>query len=206
MRIVAMRHGITDFNVERRIQGTLDSSLTDEGRALAGRHAAWLAGLGLGPWAILCSPMLRTRQTAEIVGDALGVEPRIEEGLAEIGRGIMEGRLKETLPPELARAYREFRVRPWEVRMPGGAESFVDLERRVRRKVVPVIEGLAPGPVLAVTHGAVVKLLAMLLCRYDRQMPVRVETPHHHLFDIDDGQLTIRDGNAGHRPLESVYP
>lgn len=87
-----LRHGQTDWNRDRRIQGQMESDLTELGRGHAARQGEILAGLdlpdGIGAF---CSPQRRTRQTAEIALGAVGLEPVFDDRLKEIWLGEWEG-------------------------------------------------------------------------------------------------------------------
>src|SRR6185312_8770596 len=85
------RHGETDANAEGRVQGTIDPPLNDRGREQARELAREAASLGLR--ALYTSHLRRARETADIVGAELGLEPRVDERFAESWRGEWEGRL-----------------------------------------------------------------------------------------------------------------
>jgi len=91
--LYVLRHGETAWNLERRMQGTKDSPLTERGRAQAEAMGRTLkAELAREPSAtiFLRSPLGRARQTADIVGRALGLDAgqwRDEPRLAELGYG-----------------------------------------------------------------------------------------------------------------------
>ncbi len=93
--IFLIRHGQTEFNVERRLQGRMDSPLTELGREQARRMGETLkAHLGEpGLWRVVSSPLGRTLATARIVCETLGLGCAIEtdERLAEIHVGDWEG-------------------------------------------------------------------------------------------------------------------
>ena len=88
--IVFARHGQTAPNREGLVLGRADPELTEEGH----RQAALLAGaLAAEPvTAVLTSPLVRARQTAEAVGAACGVAVVVDERLVEIDWGAWEGR------------------------------------------------------------------------------------------------------------------
>jgi broad specificity phosphatase PhoE len=88
--IVFARHGQTAPNRDGLVLGRADPELTDEGHRQAELLAAALAGEGVT--AILTSPLLRARQTAEAMGAACGVPVVVDERLIEIDWGAWEGR------------------------------------------------------------------------------------------------------------------
>ena len=87
-----MRHGQTDWNRDRRIQGQLESGLTDLGRDHARRQGEILLELDLSPdIGALCSPLRRTRQTAKIALGMIEVMPQFDVRLKEVHMGSWEG-------------------------------------------------------------------------------------------------------------------
>jgi probable phosphoglycerate mutase len=144
-----LRHGETDYNARGLSQGAIDIPLNDHGRAQAKAAALTLAGRGIV--SIVCSPMLRTRETAAIVNEELGLPIRYEPAIREVIFGGMEGKP----------------LSPWfqdwmdGVFTPAGAESFAELVLRVGN-ALPGILAL-PGPVLIVAHGGVFRAVRDLM-------------------------------------------
>ncbi len=93
--IFLIRHGETEFNVQRRLQGRMDSPLTERGIEQARRMGRVLKEV-VEPgdeWAVISSPLGRTRRTAEIVCETIGLGCEIEtdDRLMEIDVGDWEG-------------------------------------------------------------------------------------------------------------------
>jgi len=84
-----LRHGQTDWNLQGRFQGHTDIALNATGLAQAESAALLLAPLRID--VIAASPLLRARQTAEIVGRKLGKTPSFDNGLKERHFGRFEG-------------------------------------------------------------------------------------------------------------------
>ncbi|MBO9607051.1 MAG: histidine phosphatase family protein [Paenibacillaceae bacterium] len=88
-----IRHGNTDWNIEKRVQGQADVPLNETGRRQAQALAARLAG---ETWdALISSDLSRARETAEIVGRTLGHQVRTDARLREQGYGQLEGLLEQ---------------------------------------------------------------------------------------------------------------
>lgn len=95
-RICVARHGETDWNSAGILQGWLDVPLNDRGRAQARELAASLADAGLR--SVVTSPLLRARETAEIVAECLGLPaPASHDGLKERHFGVIQGIPKDEL-------------------------------------------------------------------------------------------------------------
>ena len=80
-RLYLLRHGQTEFNVKKLVQGRCDSPLTDLGRQQAGMAAAWLKVHNVIPDKVVSSPLGRAMDTAglvatELLGADAAVEPR----------------------------------------------------------------------------------------------------------------------------------
>ena len=93
--IVFARHGQTAPNRDGLVLGRADPELTEEGHRQAELLAAALRGEPVA--AILSSPLLRARQTAEPIGEACGVPVGVDERLIEIDWGAWEGRATGSL-------------------------------------------------------------------------------------------------------------
>lgn len=89
-RLAFVRHGQTDWNAEGLFQGQADIPLNDVGRAQAAALAPALAALN--PDAIVSSPLLRARATAEAIAEASGLDVAFDPRLAEINVGTWMGR------------------------------------------------------------------------------------------------------------------
>ncbi len=144
-----LRHGQTDYNAEGLSQGAIDVPLNMAGRDQARQAGPVLAGRGIT--AIYSSPMLRTRETTEIVNEVLGLKVIFEPDLREVIFGGMEG--KPLLPwfPE----WMEGRFTP------AGAETFAEVTARAEAVLTRVLA--VPGPVLIVSHGGIFRAVRDLM-------------------------------------------
>jgi probable phosphoglycerate mutase len=160
--LVFIRHGETDWNVEHRLQGQQDIPLNDRGRAQARRNGEALRAAvpGVADFEFVTSPLVRARETMEILRRAMGLPVegyRIDHGLKEITFGEWEGftlaELSET--DEAAVIARE--GDKWGYQPPRG-ESYAMLSERVRRWL-----GSVDRNTVAVSHGAVGRVVRGLL-------------------------------------------
>lgn len=147
-----LRHGQTDWNRDRRIQGQLESDLTDRGRGHARRQGEILAGLDLPAGiAAFCSPQRRARQTAEIALTAVGLVAEPDARLKEVSLGNWEGRYYADLlaeRPDLA-AQGVFNLC-----LKSDGESAEDLGLRAGA----FLQALR-GPAVIVSHGIIMSFL-----------------------------------------------
>lgn len=174
--IALIRHGITAWNEEGRIQGHRDIALSAEGRALLARRRvpAPLAG-----WDWAASPLRRCRETLEILHPGpYAVEPRLKE----MHWGEWEGCLLADLRRGGASRARE--ALGLDFRPPGG-ESPRLLQERLRPFLAEVA---ARGrPTVAVTHKGVIRAVLSLATGWDMRQrePVRLDWSRAHLFRLD---------------------
>jgi probable phosphoglycerate mutase len=157
--ILLARHGQTDFNAPPiRIQGSLDPPLNDVGRRQAAELAEAIADTAL--MALYTSDMLRARQTAEIVGERIGLEPIVEERVRECGWGAWEGRLVEDIAREEPETWQAWLDAGESFRFPSApgkpGESLAEHMERTVEALETVRQG--PLPALVVCHGGTIRV------------------------------------------------
>lgn len=151
--VALARHGQTEYNAVRRFQGHLPVPLDDVGRAQAHELARVAAQR---EWAaLICSPLARARETAEIVGAAIGHHPIDDARFAETDCGDWTDLTFDAVQaaePERFAAY--LRADP-EFGFPGG-ESFHQQQLRVLEGIDAARSG--PVPALVVCHRGSIRL------------------------------------------------
>jgi glucosyl-3-phosphoglycerate phosphatase len=161
-RLVLVRHGITDWNREGRWQGQLDPPLSDTGRQEAGLVAERIARDDLlRPARIVASSLARARETAEVIGEVVGIRAEPEVRLMEIGAGEWEGRTHDELEATDGERYRTWRSSPESTRPPGG-EPIDEATARVRT-LLGELDAAVAWPILLVSHGGTLRIMARLL-------------------------------------------
>lgn len=140
-----VRHGETDWNARGVSQGNVDVPLNATGLAQAHAAADLLRHRGIA--SVVASPLARTRVTAEIVANALGVPMALDDGLREAAFGIQEGQRMGQWFADWASG----------VFTPEGGESFAALRARAVAAVNRALAG--PAPVLVVAHGGLFRTL-----------------------------------------------
>jgi probable phosphoglycerate mutase len=149
-RVVLLRHGRTAHNATGRIQGQLDVSLDDVGRAQAAAVAEALAEAS--PYAVVSSDLSRARDTAEAVASRARVTLRTDERLREIALGEWQGLTGEEAAERFPDEHAAWR-RGEDVRR-GGGETYWDAGVRAAECIRSLLESLPDGRTLiAVTHG-----------------------------------------------------
>lgn len=146
--IVLVRHGETEWNRARRVQGHTDVPLNDEGRRQARALAEELDGERVD--AVYASDLGRARETAEILAATRGAGVVIVPALREKHFGTWEG-LTDT---EVHERFPEARAGAW-----GDAETADEMARRVVAAVQEIASAHEGGLVVVVTHGGPLRAL-----------------------------------------------
>ncbi|WP_369252928.1 bifunctional RNase H/acid phosphatase [Geodermatophilus amargosae] len=150
-----LRHGRTEHTPERRYSGRNDLPLSATGRAEAEAAAVRAGELGID--VVVASPLRRTRETAEVVAGALGLQVELDEDLVELDFGDLEGLTATEAREKHPLAARRFTA-DVTVAAPAG-ESIADVSRRVARARTRLLERYAGRTVLVVSHVTPIKLL-----------------------------------------------
>ncbi len=196
---VLLRHGETAHTRQKRFSGSggEDPPLSEDGRAQAvasGRRLAELGGVDL----VVSSPLLRARETAQVVSDLLEVPLEVDDDLAECGFGAWEGltfaQVEERWPDELAAWLASTAVAP-----PGG-ESFDAVLDRVRAARDRLLDRAHAGTVVVVSHVTPIKTLVLLALQAPARAAYRMELAPASLSTV----LWFDDGNASLRSLNDT--
>jgi len=152
-----IRHGETDWNVQRRFQGQIDVPLNAHGQRQAALLGTRLAALPAQ--VLLSSDLQRAQQTAAPLAAAWGLQAQLLPGLREQHFGVLEGLELAAIQqqhPELWARWTEFRA---DYALPGGAESTRAFHTRVWKAVQALAAEHAGRQVAVVTHGGVLDML-----------------------------------------------
>jgi broad specificity phosphatase PhoE len=137
VQIILVRHGATDWNLERRCQGATDRELNAVGVRQAEEIAASLARESIH--AVYSSRLKRARQTASVISDPHKLPVLIEDDIRELDHGELEGltftEIKESYPDFL----QCWRTEPAEIQVPGG-ERLADVTERAWNGLNRIVE------------------------------------------------------------------
>lgn len=184
-KIWFLRHGQTTWNAALRVQGQLESDLTEKGQGQARQQGRLMAGiLAAHRPACRVSPLRRTQQTAAL---ALGDYPRVTDPrLAEAQAGVFQGM---TLP-EISQAHPAiYDANPQALNLfcaaPEG-EGYVAFEARVQA----VLDAL-DGPTVLVGHGLWGQVLRGLICGLSRQQMSELPNEQGCVYVLERGREQV---------------
>jgi len=180
------RHGQTAYNLEGRFQGQLPVPLDELGREQAAELAERAAAHGFAE--LWCSPLLRARETADIVAARIGLEPREDARLMETNAGDWTDRSFADVQAESPELFAKFIAGDPTFAFPGG-ESFAEQEVRVCAALVDVEAGTLPA--LVVCHGMVIR--AALSVRTGEWLPEGQRVANGALVPLDPEEAARAD-------------
>lgn len=200
MRLLLIRHGETDWNTEKRIQGGTDICLNPNGLAQAAALAETLKQRTFPVCAIYTSPLTRARQTANAIGERLKLPSQCIGDLREINFGLWEGltweQVKKRFPKEFGIWYQDRRY----ARPPKG-ESYQDLLARF----VPALQELAGnhtgnGDLVVVTHsGCIMSFFSLLNGTPLHEMAKRYKLSNTAIMEVEiEPLLALSFTGQGH--------
>lgn len=170
-QILFIRHGETDWNRIKRIQGHVDIPLSGTGFEQAEQLARRLirdseGGARLD--AVYSSDLQRAQQTARPFADALGMPLSLSEGLRERSYGAFQGHDSDEINEKFPEEYVE-----WQTRDPGfappGGESQRVFYHRVLHAVEPIVAAHPGGRIACVAHGGVLDCIYRFAMRLPLQ-------------------------------------
>jgi len=186
MRLILVRHGQSEANLARKIQGQSDGDLTEQGHREAELTALRIADLG-PIHAIYTSPQQRALKTAAAIGARLGGTPIVVDGLREINLGVIDGlnsEESEALYPGLLKRWADDDLA---LVFPDGEPLLSSYQR-----AVDVIHGIVNNhpdqSVVVVTHGGV--LAAYLSYTLDGRFSIK------RIYGLHNCGITVLDING----------
>ena len=129
IRIVLIRPGATDFDEQRRIQGTLDIPLSAKGNLEVARAIEHLQDAGME--ALYCSECEPARETAEAIANATGLRIKNLDNMQNLNHGLWQGMLVDEIKRKHPKVYRQWQEQPENVCPPEG-ETIDGARARVR--------------------------------------------------------------------------
>ncbi|VWL90353.1 Putative phosphoserine phosphatase 2 [Collinsella aerofaciens] len=180
-KLYLLRHGQTEFNVKKLVQGRCDSPLTDLGRQQAGAAAAWLKAHDVIPDKVVSSPLGRAMDTASLVAtELLGPEAAVEpcEGIIERCYGAFEEGPHDALPTDV--------WDPGEDLVPYGGEGSHALQERMVATLTNLMSAKDTETLLAVSHGSASRQFIKAAAPEGFELPTKLPNCAIMVFDFEE--------------------
>jgi broad specificity phosphatase PhoE len=177
--VFLIRHGVTDWNRDRRLMGSREVPLSSEGVLQAKATALALASIPVGE--IISSPALRAVQTAEIIGNLFHADVTRDPRLGDLKLGKWEGMTYDeaSQTPE----YKRLQANLLRERLPGG-EDLTQVRDRATSAVEQALRDAPAGESLAIISHA--SILRIVLAHY-----LGTSITHFHRFKISPGSVSV---------------
>ncbi len=187
-----VRHGQTDWNAIRRVQGTSESTLTALGESQAAAVRERWADKQFDR--VFSSDLQRTRQTTDILlgGETAAVDYR--STLREIHLGPWEGVMLDDAVRDYPEQAGYFRHEPAKFSL-DGAETFHQLQRRAQDAIDTIVAECEGQEVLIVSHGAFIKSLMLIYAGWPVDKlwhPPELQNCGHSIVVFEDGHPHIK--------------
>lgn len=182
-KLYLLRHGQTEFNVKKLVQGRCDSPLTDLGRQQAGMAAAWLKAHNVVPDKVVSSPLGRAMDTAQLVAtELLGPDTAVEpcEGIIERSYGSFEEGPHDALPTDV--------WDPGEDLIPFGGEGSHALQERMVGTLTNLMGAEGIETLLAVSHGSASRQFIKAAAPEGFELPTKLPNCAIMIFDFDEAK------------------
>lgn len=189
-KLYLLRHGQTEFNVKKLVQGRCDSPLTDLGRQQARTTAAWLKAHGVVPDKVVSSPLGRAMDTAQLVAtELLGPDAAVEPcgGIIERCYGTFEEGPHDALPTDV--------WDPGEDLVPFGGEGSKALQERMVATLTNLMGAKGIETLLAVSHGSASRQFIKAVAPGGFEFPTKLPNCAIMIFDFEE-EKSGEEGNA----------
>ena len=157
-----MRHGQTEWNAIKRVQGQWNSDLSKTGERQAKKNGEFLEGQGIE--CLFSSPLDRTRQTSKILKHYISLEPIYDSRIMEWDTGHWSGFMWEEIPKNWPLEYEAWRQDPFNFNELG-CESYPDMIERAN----PFVQELTlskHNTIAVVSHGIIGRVMVGLLLKH----------------------------------------
>jgi len=204
LTLYLLRHGQSDANANHIFASrSIDPALTDVGHQQIRSQARFLKPLSISE--LFCSPLLRARQTAEIVGQFCGLVPKINKSLIEVDVGTLDGRSIEVYENRVvfSRVIEQWNLGHNDIGFPGG-ESLDEVKKRLL-DFIKVLDNEENKNILVVAHDILFIAFVWLFC--DNHMPKfnddNIKPGHISIVSKIDSKFHILRHNIAPELLDS---
>jgi probable phosphoglycerate mutase len=190
--IILVRHGQTEWNVEGRYQGQLNSPLTEKGREQAKENAKKIARVidMDSPFKLFSSPLGRAKESSYIICDELNIAREkviFDERIQEFHYGIFEGRTKEECKKIYAKELAAREADKWSYVVEGG-DSYQIVTKRLKRWLASVSEEQV---VVMVAHEMVNRALRGIYLGLENQKMLQLRQPNDVVIKLENQEELI---------------
>ena len=182
LRLVLIRHGEPEQEIQGKCYGSLDIGLSEKGRSRV--HAKLSSVQNFSAAALYASPLKRAIETAAIAGTCLGLQATINPELREINFGSFEGLAYSEIEQRYPREFKLWMEHPTDAKFPGG-ESFTEMKVRVLKFMEFLLSTHHQETVVIVSHGGPNRVILGEALGIPDQMVFRIDQAYAAINVID---------------------
>lgn len=191
MKLIFVRHGQTDWNVQGKIQGSYDSELNSTGINQAMKLSEKLLSLNYKFSKIYSSPQKRALKTAEILSKSSNVDYVLMKDLQEMNMGKWEGLSWKEVEEKYPTEYKKWYLNRRYTKTPDG-ESYENMLERVLKSIDKIINENTHDVVI-VSHSAVIMCLQCYVTNTPFNEMLKFKTKNANITEIDSSLFNIRN-------------
>ena len=181
-RLFVVRHGETTLSSEFRYVGHMDVDINEMGIAQMNKLKERFHNKEIN--ALFCSDLIRTIKGAEIIASSHNIEPIVCPEFREINLGIWEGLTRDEIVEKYPQEYHQRLLNLAHFRIKGG-ESFKDLQLRVMKKLLSILNELKGKTIVLVAHGGVNRVILFDALNLDLQQLTKIDQAYGCVNIID---------------------
>ena len=200
-RVLLIRHGQTEWNLQGRFQGQLDSNLSSVGKAQANalRHTFSAAPLAQ----LYSSDLGRAFDTAQLLQGDVATDVQTDSRLRERAMGVFQGNTRADIETQFPEAWKQYKSLDPDYRIEGGGESIHDVQKRAFGCLEELAARHVGETIGCVTHGGFIRIVLKAVLGIPFQNPTRfrvLNTSVHHLISESPGWAIETLGAIHHLP------
>ena len=199
-----VRHGQTEWNAIRRMQGQMNSNLTVLGKKQADAHGKFLAALDIDY--LVASPLDRTRQTAAIINQYLNLDISYDDRIMEWDCGDWSGEMWNQLAQKWPEEFIAWQADPYYYHGPN-CENYPDMINRTQ-PFLAELKQLAQRRIVIVSHGMIGRIMVGSLLGLKPEQVISFAQSNDTIFQLTeqgDG-YTICHFINGDGPMPGLPP
>lgn len=185
-KMCLVRHGLTDYNAQRKLQGSSDIPLNAEGESQAESASEKLKDYDFD--AIVSSPLIRAYRTAEIINEYHGLEIETMDDLKEQFFGPLEGNHIDDIQKKYPNG-----IFP-------GAESFESLSNRVGKAIIEIENKYPDKHILLTAHSRTIKSILALYSDEIHMFETKLDNCSLSHMECIDSSWSVNDFNITTQP------
>jgi broad specificity phosphatase PhoE len=199
-----IRHGQTEWNAIRRMQGQWNSNLTELGRDQADINGKLLSSLGIDY--LVASPLDRTRQTADIINQHLELEINYDDRIMEWHCGDWSGEMWDDVSKKWPEEFASWQEDQFNYRGPN-CENYPDMFERTKPFLDEVL-ALNHKRTAVVSHGVIARAMVSSLLKHSTSEVFRYGQANDTIFHLteDKESFSVQHFIRGDGPFGGLPP